>query len=72
MPRAFLFKELALWIYTQRNLTERPLTADEFCGFNLHWDCWVGGEHLEWTLDFEWLGPKPAPEEPNLPQVKTI
>jgi hypothetical protein len=50
--------------------TER--TTDEFCGFKKHWDCWIGGEQYEWTLDFEWLGPKPTSDKPRLPQVKIM
>jgi len=63
-------QDLAVWIYTTKNSTQYPVTTQDICGFSLFSDCWVGGPQYEWTLDLDFLGPKPTPETPQLPQVK--
>ncbi|KAF4521929.1 hypothetical protein B566_EDAN009456 [Ephemera danica] len=54
-----------LWIAETRNSTSNPLNSADMCGFMLYPDCNLRG--YEWTLDLDFLGPKPTPEVPQVP-----
>ncbi|XP_065347089.1 sphingomyelin phosphodiesterase-like [Cloeon dipterum] len=60
--------DLGVWMYTAKNSTQYPITPEDICGYSYYSSgCWVGGPQYEWTLDLSFLGPKPTPETPQLP-----
>ncbi|CAB3361410.1 Hypothetical predicted protein [Cloeon dipterum] len=61
-----MFVDMFYYILTERNSTE-PVTAAEACGFLVFPTCWVDNPRYQWTLDLDFLGPKPTPETPQLP-----
>ncbi|KAF4522138.1 hypothetical protein B566_EDAN012600 [Ephemera danica] len=57
--------DIMIWIAVTKNETGMPLTPSDMCGFALYPDCNLRG--FEWTLDLDFMGPKPTPEVPQVP-----
>ncbi|KAF4518614.1 hypothetical protein B566_EDAN009863 [Ephemera danica] len=59
--------DIVLWIIEVRNSTSSPLTPAQFCGFWLYPDCPLDEQLYTWTLDLDFVGPKPPPQTPLPP-----
>jgi len=66
------FKNIFYHIFNTRTAAGIPLTKEEICGFLVFPLCWIDNPLYEWTLDFDFLGPKPTPETPELPPVSFL
>ncbi|XP_059469122.1 sphingomyelin phosphodiesterase-like [Neocloeon triangulifer] len=62
--------DLVYYIMIERN-SSTPVDGKEACGFLLYPDCWVDLPRYNWTLDLDFLGPKPTPETPQLPPTNS-
>jgi hypothetical protein len=60
---------MAIWIVKNKRKTDNPITAEAVCGFAMFPQCELKGDQFKWTLDLEFVGPKPALLEEAAPAV---
>ncbi|KAF4523734.1 hypothetical protein B566_EDAN013851 [Ephemera danica] len=61
------YADMFYWIVEEKNRTGDPVTSNDFCGFALYPDCPLQGPEYNWTLDLDFMGPKPPFQTPLPP-----
>ncbi|KAF4523736.1 hypothetical protein B566_EDAN013853 [Ephemera danica] len=61
------YADMFIWIGEEKNRTGEPVTSNDFCGFALYPDCPLQGPEYNWTLDLDFMGPKPPFQTPLPP-----
>jgi hypothetical protein len=65
----FFCQDIIIFVIRERQATDFPVTAEAICYFDNHPKCLLNDQQYNWALDLDFLGPKPAPENPQLPPV---
>ncbi|KAF4523738.1 hypothetical protein B566_EDAN013855 [Ephemera danica] len=61
------YADMFIWMVDEKNRTGDPVVASDFCGFAMYPDCPLEGPEYVWTLDLDFMGPKPLYQVPQPP-----